>query len=203
MLQSLSSPLSLYLNYLPASLVSALSSHPYLFIFLGLLFVGESILFPSLYLAIIGALRLPYVFAVMVAATVIADIFWYALGRGVVPAAMRWIAGNRGRKQAEAIERVIGGRELHVLFFSKFVYGTRTAVQILIGSRKVSFRPYLFVNIAGVIALGIAYTLIVYLSAVFVLNVDALKDSLLAVASVIILCLAAMHWIFNPFIDKK
>ena len=49
-------------------LLGVLSDHPYAFIFVALLFAGELVLLPSIYLAVTGRLQIESVFAVAVVA---------------------------------------------------------------------------------------------------------------------------------------
>lgn len=131
-------------------LFTILSQHPYLFIFIGLLVAGELVLLPSIYLAATGRLELGYVFSAAVVAMAISDLFWYFLGRAVPrPRLERFTRGRIGAAM-ERMEQLFLRRGPQILIGSKFVYGTRTAVQILSGVHKMRLGTYFIANGIGV-----------------------------------------------------
>ncbi len=68
-------------------------------------------------------------------------------------------------KIQERLERLSGPFAKHgamVLFFSKFVYGTRTAVQILAGLQKMPIRKYFSINILGIATLTTFMAVLAY-----------------------------------------
>ncbi|MEK7611861.1 MAG: VTT domain-containing protein [Patescibacteria group bacterium] len=196
-------------NELPLSLewLSPLStiftSYPYAFLFVGLLIGGETILLPALYLGMTGVFNTLYVVLVMIVATIISDIFWYALGRGAVPTTLKHFFKNKLASQADRLHEAIQGKELLILFFSKFVYGTRIAAQVLCGIRKVSFWRYLGVNIAGVLALAAAYVLIIRTAFIFSYNAQSLQNKFAIIASILIPSLVVLHLIFKRIIKRE
>lgn len=139
-----------------------LASHPYLFIFVGMLIAGEVVLLPAIYLAATGRLDPPSVVAVSIAATLVSDIVWYWLGRRFPAKALERIPGHRTSKLVAGIERLFTTKGPHVLFLSKFVYGTRVAAQVLSGVHDMPVRTYLVWNTAGVLALTAALVAIAY-----------------------------------------
>jgi len=138
-----------------------LYAHPYLFLFVGLLFTGELVLLPAIYLAITGRLELAYVIAVSISTTMLKDFGLYYLGRKVPAAALQRLPG-RG---TNGLDRLFGQHGANVVFLSKFVYGTRAAAQILAGLHDLPLRVYLTANALGVAALtlilsGIAWMVV-------------------------------------------
>ena len=127
-----------------------LSEHPYVFIFVGLLFAGELVLLPSIYLAVTGRLQLEYVFAVAVIAMALSDLVWYYLGRSVPRERLERFGGGRIGRAMGRIERLYVNRGPQILIGSKFVYGTRTAAQVLSGVHHMRLRTYLIANSIGV-----------------------------------------------------
>lgn len=134
-------------------LLTLLSGHPYAFIFVGLLFAGELILLPAIYLAITGRLQLEYVFAVAVPAMALSDLVWHYLGRSVPRARLERFAGGRIGQGMARVERMFLRRGPQILIGSKFVYGTRTAAQVLSGVHEMPLRTYLVANSCAVMLL--------------------------------------------------
>ncbi|MEX1273736.1 MAG: DedA family protein [Gammaproteobacteria bacterium] len=144
-------------------LLTLLSDHPYAFIFVGLLFAGELVLLPAIYLAVTGRLQLEYVFAVAVTAMALSDLVWYYLGRSVPRARLEQFAGGRIGRGMARVERLFLRRGPQILVGSKFIYGTRTAAQVLSGVHKMPLRTYVVANSIGVMLLvgalcGIGYS---------------------------------------------
>lgn len=143
-------------------LLTLLSEHPYAFIFVGLLFAGELVLLPAIYLAITGRLQLEYVFAVAVPAMALSDLVWHYLGRSLPRARLERFAGGRIGRGMARVEHIFLRRGPQILVASKFVYGTRTAVQVLSGVRKMPLRTYLVTNSLGVMLLTGALCAVAY-----------------------------------------
>lgn len=137
-------------------IVGYLSAHPYLIIFVGLLFAGELVLLPAIYLAITGRLELAYVIGVAILATMIADFVWYCAGRRFPAEALQRLPGRGARTLVRGLERLFTQRGAQVLFLSKFIYGTRVAAQVLAGVHAMPLRVYLVANALGVITLTLA-----------------------------------------------
>lgn len=140
-----------------------LSDHPYAFMFVGLMFAGELILLPAIYMAVTGRLQIEYVFAVGVAATALSDVVWYYLGRRLPPSRFERFAGRRTARVMQKLERLYARRGPQILVMSKFVYGSRTAAQLLAGAHAMRLRTYLVANTTGVVLLvgvliGLAYS---------------------------------------------
>lgn len=131
----------------------ALSEHPYILLFVGLLFAGESILLPAIYLAIVGRLSIPYVVAIAMASTTISDLVWFYIGRHMTEGIFRRFVSDRVHAVMDRLSKPFDAHKGKALFISKFVYGTRIAAQILAGARGMAPRTYLTVNFLGVLSL--------------------------------------------------
>lgn len=190
---------------LPAWLVplgSFIGNYPYLFLSVGLLLGGETVLLPALYLGITGSLNLLYVFLIMTIATVLSDTFWYLLGRGAVPHILKIRFREKIHAYGSAFHGAVKGRELFLLFFSKFVYGTRIAAQVLCGLHKVPFWRYFFVNLAAVIALACVYTIIVYVAIELSYNVQSLVSKVTAFLTILGASMVGLHFIFRSLLRR-
>ena len=143
-------------------LFSALYTHPYLFIAIGMIVAGELVLLPAIYLAATGRLDLGAVIALALAATLVADLAWYYAGRKFPASALSRIPGRRSAQVVSGLERLFARKGAHLLVLSKFVYGTRVAIQVLAGVHKMPFRTYLVANSLGVLAVTGTLVLIAY-----------------------------------------
>ncbi len=124
-----------------------LLSHPYLFLFIGMFFLGEAVLIPALYLSAIGELRLWLVYAVSLTATLLSDIMWYLLGRVYhLDRLSRWKIMRRYQRQILRLHLGMKQYGLRFLFLSKFVYGSRILMQMISGATGLSFIGYVLVN---------------------------------------------------------
>ncbi len=114
---------------------------------------------PAVYLSFTGELSAKAVVFAALGATVISDSVWYFVGRFLKE---EKILGLRVvAKRQELLER---GRHYFarygslIIVASKFIYGTRTAVQIIAGIEKIPFFRYLAVNAFAVLLwIGVLY----------------------------------------------
>ena len=145
-----------------------ISAHPYVYLFLGMLVGGEAFLLPAVYLTIHGSLQVSAVFLFSALATLISDSAWYAVGRSFPLANI--LSWKRFSARRESYTKIYDGFRVHsqkLLFVSKFVYGTRTIVQILSGSIRMPFWRYSVVNLSGIMS---------YLASIFLLALFAEKS---------------------------
>ena len=144
-------------------LLSLVQAHPFLFIFIGMLVAGEAVLLPAIFLATTGQLDLAAVISLAVLAMLLSDLAWYCLGRALPATALHRIPGRPSKQLAAGLNRMFTRRGAQVLFLSKFVYGTRTVVQILAGIHDMPIRTYIFFNLLGVLALSGSLVAIAYM----------------------------------------
>ena len=143
-------------------LLSVLYTHPYLFIFIGMIVAGELVLLPAIYLAATGRLDLGAVIAVALAATLLSDFAWYYAGRKFPVSALARIPGRRSARIVSGLERLFAHKGAHLLVLSKFVYGTRVAIQVLAGVHNMPFRTYIVANSLGVLAVTGSLVVVAY-----------------------------------------
>ncbi|MDO8908987.1 MAG: DedA family protein [Pseudohongiella sp.] len=143
--------------------VGALSAYPYIALFMGMLVAGEVVLLPAIFLATAGRLDLPFVICVSVIATLISDLLWYCLGRLFPAATVSRLSGRIGENYLDGVQQAFSRGGKRILFMSKFVYGTRTIVQVLAGVHGMVWTSYILVNTAGVLAVTAVLTALSYL----------------------------------------
>lgn len=135
----------------------------YWLLFVGLLIAGESVLLTGIYFALNGELDFKALIVLAFLATWLSDSTLYLIGR-VVP--WQKLESSRiFRRKISACDSMVSGfssRRLQWLFLSRFVYGTRSVVQILCGGTRLPYGSYLIVNLLGVttwlaLIMGFAY----------------------------------------------
>lgn len=131
-----------------------LQGHPYLFLFIGLLAGGETVLLPAVYAAFVGIFNIFAVAGIAIAAALLSDSVWYSIGRFLPFGKLnRFSLFKKNEAAFSKISAVFEQRGLVILFVSKFVYGTRIIVQILSGTFRLPYFRYLAVDAAGTVAL--------------------------------------------------
>ncbi len=143
-------------------LLETLSAYPYLALFVGMIVAGELVLLPAIYLAATHRMDLMSVLALAMLATLLSDILWYSLGRRFPKPTLKRLTGKVGQHFLEGVERTFNAGGKRVLFLSKFVYGTRTLIQVLAGVHGMPLRTYLATNVAGVVTVTGLLTVVAY-----------------------------------------
>lgn len=178
----------------------------YVPIFLGLLLGGETVLVPAVYLSTVGILDPLFVFALALAATLISDSLWYLFGklmyqtRKLLPEeqlntkrlkqrfAHRMYA--RITPKIERLSAVFVENPIKILVVSKFVYGTRTAMQVLSGIYRIPYQRYLVGDLLGsVLLIIITFALGLGIQKVFNATVLDVRNILLSFSVFVILFL--------------
>ena len=184
-------------------LFAPLSLHPYVFIFIGLFFFGETIFFPALYLAFRGTLDVSAVIMLMIAATVFSDLVWYMIGRLVPKTTAVRLMGGRAARVMESVSSFFVLHQLKALYLSKFVYGTRTVMQVLSGMHKTPFWKYILVNVFGIASLA---GLILVLAYITNSTLSALTDAVHALEIgflVLILIISCVYLFIRQVIQRQ
>jgi membrane protein DedA with SNARE-associated domain len=158
---------------------------------------GELVLIPAIYLVYTGQMDLYTTFLITILATFLSDSVWYFVGR-LLPheRIIKIKAFKRNEKMYEAVAKHFHKHSFRIVFYSKFVYGTRLVTQIVAGMRKLPFFKYSAINVLGIItynitlfAIGITFG---KTSATWGNNLHSVE---LAIALVVI-CIIMLHiWI--------
>jgi len=132
---------------------SFITEQPYAVLFFALLLGGETVLVPAVYLALLGKLNLWGLAGVASLATMLSDSAWYWVGR-ILPAEkvgrIRWL-GRRWPQMFSYAAGLFKRHGLKAIFFSKFIYGTRIAAQMLAGVARLGYYRYSIVNLVSVL----------------------------------------------------
>lgn len=140
------------------SLESFIGAHTYIALFLGTVIVGEIVLVIGGFLAHRGYLELALVIIISLLATIMSDqaLFFFGRLKG-----KKILKKHRSlRRKVERIHRFIEKHEGSVLFFFRFIYGTRAITPIAIGTSNVKTGKFMLINavsaLVWVLAFGLA-----------------------------------------------
>ncbi|MEK7607478.1 MAG: hypothetical protein AAB484_00935 [Patescibacteria group bacterium] len=184
------------------SLLGTFSAHPYIILFVGLLFAGETFLLPAIYFALADKLHLSYVFAIAMSATMIADVFWYYVGAHMKNRFAKKIVVGRIQRAIEKLSEAYARQGGRVLYFSKFVYGTRTAAQILSGLQLMLLRKYLVVNFLGIFSLLISMVILAYSIDATVESIGSIVHDVQITFFIFVVLLVSAHLAFGAHFKK-
>lgn len=184
------------------SLLGTFIAHPYIILFVGLLFAGETFLLPAIYFALDGKLHLSYVVGIAMLATMIADVFWYYVGAHMKNRFAKKIVVGRIQRAIEKLSGAYARQGSKVLFFSKFVYGTRTAAQILSGLQMMPLRKYLTINFLGIFSLLISMVILAYSIDATVGSVGSIVHNVEVAFLIFVILLVSVHFVFGSYFKK-
>ncbi|OGF25062.1 hypothetical protein A2303_05570 [Candidatus Falkowbacteria bacterium RIFOXYB2_FULL_47_14] len=122
-----------------------------LFLFVLLLVGGETIAMPIVYLVIDSKFGFWRMMILVLSATAISDSVWYLLGRSIPRERFSRFPFLR-KKNIEKLPAWLRTIKPWHIPISKFIYGTRIAVQIASGIQRISYPVYLLFDILGIIA---------------------------------------------------
>ncbi|HEY4511559.1 MAG TPA: hypothetical protein VJH55_01835 [Candidatus Paceibacterota bacterium] len=126
-------------------------AHKYISLFIGMTVGGDVVLVTAIFLTLRGEMSVALTALVATSATLFSDMLWYGLG-WMLPK-NTFVSGFIERKDSilVSMRSFFEKHSFKVVFYSKFVYGTRTAVQILSGMHRFSWRAYVAANVLGTI----------------------------------------------------
>jgi membrane protein DedA with SNARE-associated domain len=134
-----------------------LEIHGYLVLFIGTFLEGEAILIMAGFLAFQGYLQIPGVILTAFVGSFLGDQFYFYLGR---------LKGRSLLKRFHAIAhkfrqalKLIEKYGVLVAFISRFTYGFRIVLPIILGITKLSPRTFLFINLASALTWAIVFSL--------------------------------------------
>jgi membrane protein DedA with SNARE-associated domain len=182
--------------------IGSLGAYAYALIFLGLLVAGESVLLPAIYFALDGKLHMPYVILIALVATAIADAFWYWVGLHMGNKFSKRMVKGRVQEKIEKLAVPFERHGARILLLSKFVYGTRTAVQILAGLKKMKLREYLAVNLFGITIITLFIVFLAYSIGFTIESLTELLHGVEVAFLILVVVLALAQAVFGAYIKK-
>lgn len=139
----------------------ALETHGYWVLFIGTLLEGEVILIMAGFLAFQGYLEIALVIATAFCGSFLGDQCYFYLGRNhgrLLLQRFHFIA----RRLREAL-RLIEKYGVLVTFISRFTYGFRIVLPIIIGITKLPPRTFFFINLASALLWAFVFSTVGYL----------------------------------------
>ncbi len=115
----------------------------YILIFLGVFFLGEVAWIPALYFSYFGKIDIQIVFLIGFFTILIANTFWYLLGRIISFKIFKFVFFKKKLKVFEKFFNLFNEKQFSIIFLSKFVYGTRFITQFLAGAYKINYAKFL------------------------------------------------------------
>lgn len=168
-----------------------LELHGYWVLFIGTFLEGEAILLLAGFLAFEGYLNILGVICTAWAGSFIGDQFYFYLGRFKG----RWLLKrfhSIARKFREAL-KLIEKYGNSVAFISRFIYGFRIVLPIILGITKLAPRTFLWINLASALTWAVVFSLGGYLfgkSASLVLDNVSSYEHYLVLALFGFICMA-------------
>jgi membrane protein DedA with SNARE-associated domain len=178
-----------------------LQVHGYWVLFSGTFLEGETILIFAGFLACQGYLSIYGVILSAFAGSFLGDQFYFHLGRKKGPALLRLFT-SMARKFRKAL-RLIERYGSFVAFVSRYTYGFRILLPIILGMTNLSSRRFLILNLASAFSWAILFALGGFLfgkgASLFVDDLERYEPYLLLVLAALTGCMwlghfAAHHW---------
>jgi membrane protein DedA with SNARE-associated domain len=180
------------------------SNHTYFFLFIGMLMGGEAFLLPAIFLAIKGTVNFYLVLLFSILATLISDTAWYIIGRFFpLERILLWKIFLKKRELSDKIFLGLQKHGLKILFISKFVYGTRTLVQVLSGTIRTPFFKYSIVNLSGILSYLFTISFITFLIKESLDSFIKITYNEYAYLVVFILVIGILHICLKKWFSKK
>ena len=138
-----------------------LQIHGYWVLFIGTFLEGEAILIFAGFLACEEYLNLYGVILAAFAGSFLGDQFYFHIGRLKGPLLMKFFTSfaRKFRKALRLIERY----GTFVAFVSRYTYGFRIVLPVILGMTNLSSRRFLFLNLASALSWAIVFSVAGYL----------------------------------------
>ena len=147
--------------YFQQHLREYLELHGYWILFVGTFLEGEAVLIMAGFLAFGGYLHITGVIATAFAGSFLGDQFYFYLGRFKGKGLLRRFH-TIARKFREAL-RLIEKYGIFVAFISRYTYGFRIVLPIILGITSLPARTFLWINLISALSWAIVFSLAGYL----------------------------------------
>ena len=149
------------MTYFQQHIREYLELHGYWILFVGTFLEGEAILIMAGFLAFGGYLHITGVIATAFAGSFLGDQFYFYLGRFKGKGLLRRFH-TIARKFREAL-RLIEKYGIFVAFISRYTYGFRIVLPIILGITTLPARTFLWINLISALSWAIVFSLAGYL----------------------------------------
>lgn len=174
-----------------------LQLHGYWVLFLGTFLEGEAILIFAGFLAFQGYLNIYLVILSALVGSFLGDQFYFHVGRIKGPYLLRLFTSfaRKFRKALRLIERYGS----FVAFISRYTYGFRILLPIILGMTRFPSRRFLYLNLISALTWSILFSLGGYLfgktAAFFIEDLERYEPYLLLMLGGIIACFWSSHFV--------
>lgn len=177
-----------------------LQVHGYWVLFIGTFLEGEAILIFAGFLAFQGYLDINLVILSALAGSFLGDQFYFHVGRAKGPFLLRLFT-SFARKFKKAL-RLIERYGSFVAFISRYTYGFRILLPIILGMTRFPSRRFLWLNLVSALTWSVAFAMAGYLfgkgAALFLDDLARYEPYLLLGLAAIVSCFwlshFAAHW---------
>jgi len=173
-----------------------LQTYGYFFLFLGTFLEGEAVLILAGFFAFQGTLSLPGVIMTALAGSFFGDQFYFFLGRW----RGKWLLGlftSMAKKFRRAL-RLIEKYGSFVAFVSRYTYGLRIVLPIILGMTSLSRKRFLVLNFLSATIWAIIFSLAGYFfgksASFFIEDLDRYEPYIVLVLLFIIGCFWLAHY---------
>ena len=177
-----------------------LQVHGYWVLFIGTFLEGEAILIFAGFLAFQGYLSIYGVILSAFAGSFLGDQFYFHLGRIKGPALLKSLSSmthTMARKLRKAL-RLVERYGSFVAFISRYTYGLRILLPIILGVTNLASRRFLVLNLVSALSWAIIFSLAGFLfgkgAALFVDHLERYEPYLLLVLAALTGCMWLSHF---------
>lgn len=127
----------------------------YYLVFFGTLLEGETFVALAGFAAYQGYLALPVIIPIAIVGATLGDTLFFLFGRRKG----REFLARRPRmaERADRMHAVLERHQYALIFGSRFMYGFRTIIPIMLGTSKISFARFAVLNLSGAIVWGLIF----------------------------------------------
>lgn len=174
-----------------------LQAHGYWVLFVGTFLEGEAILIFAGFLAFQGYLSIYGVILSALAGSFLGDQFYFHIGRrkGALLLKIFTSIARKFRKALRLIERY----GTLVAFISRYTYGFRILLPVILGMTSFPSRRFLWLNLASALTWSVAFSLAGYLfgkgAGLFIDDLERYEPYLLLLLAVITGCIWLSHFV--------
>jgi len=181
-----------------------LEAYGYLFLFIGTFLEGEAVLILAGFFAFQGTLSLPGVIGTALAGSFLGDQFYFFLGRW----RGKWLVGlstSMAKKFRRAL-RLIEKYGSFVAFVSRYTYGLRIVLPIILGMTNLSRKRFLMLNFLSATSWAILFSLAGFFfgksASLFIEDLDRYEPYIVLALLLIIGCLWFAHFLHVRWLGR-
>lgn len=182
-----------------------LEAYGYIFLFIGTFLEGEAVLILAGFFAFQGTLSLPGVIGTALAGSFLGDQFYFFLGRW----RGKWFLGLFASlaKNFRRALRLIEKYGSFVAFVSRYTYGLRIALPIILGMTNISRKRFLVLNLLSATSWAILFSLAGYFfgksASLFIEDLDRFEPYLVVALLLIIGCFWLAHFLHVRWLGRR